>query len=165
MFVFALLVTASCSEVASTPPLDPALNELVRGQPGPIHYFTTRVDLDGDRHPEWIVHVVGPNVCGTGGCDTMVFKEVRKQLELIARIKLTRPPIVVADTETHGWRDLIVHVSGGGILPGHSARLRYDGRAYPTNPTVNPAEPLMGKGDFETVIPTFRSFTEGVRLR
>jgi hypothetical protein len=78
---------------------------------------------------------------------------------------VTRPPIVVAETKTEGWRDLIVHVRGGGILPGHDARLRFDGTAYSGNPTIEPAEPVAQKGGGQTVIPVFHSFTEGERLR
>jgi hypothetical protein len=141
------------------------LTELMGDLPGPIHYFAARVDLDDDGVPEWIVYVAGPSVCGTGGCDTMVLKESDHGFELVSRISVTRPPIVVAETKTEGWRDLIVHVRGGGILPGHDASLRFDGTAYSGNPTIEPAEPVAHKGGGRTVIPVFHSFTEGERLR
>lgn len=165
MFALSLLVTSACGEAASTSLLESELTGLVDDLPGPIHYFATPVDLDGDREPEWIVHLVGPSVCGTGGCDTMVFKESENELELVTRITLTRPPIVVANTETEGWRDLTVRVSGGGLLPGHSAKLPYDGTTYAANPTVPPAEPLVGDTAGETVVPAFRSFKDGDALR
>lgn len=168
VFIIPVLAGLACSQSPAphtSPPLAPKLNELVRDQPGPIHYFAAPVDLDGDRIPEWIVHVAGPSVCGTGGCDTMVFKDGENELELITRIPLTRPPIVVADTETDGWRDLMVHVSGGGILPGQDARLRYDGATYAVNPTVPPAEPVAAEMPDEIVIAPFQSFKEGERLR
>jgi hypothetical protein len=160
------LSSAPPTVASATPPaLAPLLEELVGDLPGPIHYFAARVDLDDDRTPEWIVHVVGPSVCGTGGCDTLVFKESKHGLALLSRITVARPPIVVADTKTEGWRYLIVHVRGGGILPGHEARLRHDGRTYPTNPTVAPAELLTTKPRGRTVIRPFQSFAEGEELR
>jgi hypothetical protein len=164
-----LLASVCCAAppvALSTPPaLAPLLEELVGELPGPIHYFAARVDLDDDQTPEWIEHVAGPSVCGTGGCDTLVFKESKHGLALVTRITVTRPPIIVADTETDGWRDLIVDVSGGGILPGRRARLRYDGRTYPTNPTVAPAEPLTTNERGRAVIGPFESFEEGEKLR
>lgn len=163
--LLAAVAWAGCAGSDPASRLGPMLQELEGDLPGPIHYFAAPVDLDADRIPEWIVHLAGPSVCGTGGCDTLVFKEVGKQLELITRITLTRPPIVVADTESEGWRDIVVHVSGGGILPGRDVRLRHDGTTYTANPTVPPAEPLAGEMRGETVIAPFQTFEEGVRLR
>jgi len=70
-------------------------------------------------------------VCGTGGCDTFVFVQEESGLRLVSRTSVTRPPIVVASTTTQGWRDVVVRVSGGGIIPGYDALLRFDGRTYP----------------------------------
>lgn len=160
------LFFAAPSVASATPAaLAPLLEKLLGDLPGPIHYFAAQVDLDDDRRPEWIVHLAGPSVCGTGGCDTLVLKESKRGLALVSRISVTRPPIVIAETGTAGWRDLIVHVRGGGILPGHDARLRYDGRTYPTNPTVAPAEPLTTKERGRAVIGPFQSFEEGEKLR
>ena len=44
----------------------------------------------------------------------------------------------VSARSSHGWRNLIVSVSGGGIKA-HDAELEYNGKSYPTNPTVAPA--------------------------
>ena len=43
---------------------------------------------------------------------------------------------------TSSWNDLITYVRGGGIVPGYYARLPFDGRTYPENPTIPPAQPL-----------------------
>jgi hypothetical protein len=104
-------------------------------------------------------------VCGTGGCNTAVFTPERQGLRTVAWISITRPPIAVAETGSHGWRDLIVRVSGGGLMPGYDARLSYDGLAYPANPTVPPAEPLADAAPGTVLIPEFQSFTEGRLLR
>jgi hypothetical protein len=51
-------------------------------------------------------------------------------------------PIRLLPTSTRGWRDIGVTVAGGGINPGYMARLRFDGRRYPSNPSVPPAIPM-----------------------
>jgi hypothetical protein len=127
-------------------------------------YFAGSADLDGDGVAEIIVHVAGPDVCGTGGCDTLVFTRKGGALRLLARIGPARPPIVVARSSTHGWRDLLVQVSGGGVPAGYAARLRFDGRSYPRNPTVRPAEQVSGGAEGRTVIAPFESYTEGRRI-
>jgi hypothetical protein len=153
------------AETERPPALEPTLQELLGDQRGPVHYFSAKADLDDDQVSEWIVLLAGPSVCGTGGCNTLVFSEVDGGLRLVTRISVTRPPIAIAETRTSGWRDLIVHVAGGGTLPGHDARLRYDGSTYPSNPSVEPAEPMSEKEKGVVVIPAFQSFAEGTRLR
>ena len=59
------------------------LRQQLGEQPGPIHYFATKADLDGDQQSEWIVHLAGPMICGTGGCDSLVFTEVDRGLRLV----------------------------------------------------------------------------------
>ncbi len=161
------IASTGCTKAETERPaaFEPALQELLGDERGPIHYFSAKVDLDDDQVSEWIVHLAGPSVCGTGGCSTLVFTEVDGALKLLTRISVTRPPIVIAESMTNGWRDLIVRVAGGSILPGHDARLRYDGSTYPSNATVEPAEPLSDKGKGVVVIPAFQSFAEGTRLR
>ena len=165
LVLLALASFPACASGEQTPAgLEDALESLLAGSPGPIHYFYAPVDLDGQEPPELIVHVVGPMVCGTGGCNTMVFKQEEQGLRLVTTISVTRPPIVVAESSTHGWRDLVVQVSGGGIVAGHSVRLRYDGRSYPANPTLESARlvrEVEGEVEGEVAIPRFDSFTEG----
>jgi len=147
------------------PQLEQHLQQLVGDVPGPVHYFAQQTDLNGDGRPETIVHVAGPMVCGTGGCNTAVLTPEAQGLRTVAWISVTRPPVAVAETRTNGWRDLIVRVSGGGIIPGYDARLRYDGLAYPANPTVPPAEPLAHAAPRTVLIREFRSFADGQPLR
>jgi hypothetical protein len=52
---------------------------------------------------------------------------------------VTRTPIIVSAQRTKGWNDLIVYAVGGGITRGYYVALRFNGRAYPDNPTVLPA--------------------------
>jgi hypothetical protein len=45
----------------------------------------------------------------------------------------------VLATRNRGWSDIGVYVSGGGIINGYEAVLRFNGVRYPGNPTVPPA--------------------------
>lgn len=129
--------------------------------PGEIRYFDGSADLNGDGDPEVIVHVVGPMLCGTGGCNTLVFTPADSGYRLVADISVTRPPVRVSPQTSYGWRNLLVQVSGGGISPGYEAELRFDGETYPANPTVPPAEPASDTVGAESLIPEFEDFREG----
>ena len=105
-------------------------------------YRVANADLNGDGQPEVLIYDDGPDSCGSGGCDLFVLSRVAGRVIVISDVSITRPPIRVLPSISHGWHDLGVFVAGGGIIPGYTARLRYDGRHYPENPTVPPAEPM-----------------------
>lgn len=134
------------SERARDPKLEEAIKrtfpENLYKPTGEIDYYYNRVDLSGDGIPEVLVYLFGPEVCGTGGCDALVFKSSKDGYRLVADIVLARNPIIVSEHKTHSWHDLIMFVAGGGILPGYYAVLTYDGKTYPENPTDHPAKPL-----------------------
>lgn len=126
-----------------------------------IRTFEGETDLNGDGRPEIVVYVVGLPVCGTGGCNLLVFSPTHAGYRLVADIGLTRPPIRASSAVSAGWRHLVVHISGGGVASAE-VELVSDGRSYPGNPTipgprVRPAE-LAGT---ELLIETFQSWTQG----
>jgi len=109
-------------------------------------YFAAFVDLHGDGAPEAIVYLTGRWWCGSGGCPTLVLARSGSSFRIVTSITVTRTPIRVLRSTSHGWHDLVVWVRGGGIrLGGYQAELRFDGKTYPSNPSVPPAVPLSGK--------------------
>lgn len=72
---------------------------------------------------------------------------------IVTNTTITNLPICVMDTTSHGWHDLSVWVRQGGVEPGYQVRLRFDGKAYPTNPSVHPAQKLGGDEIGKIVIP------------
>jgi hypothetical protein len=126
-----------------------------------FRYFIKWFDLDGDGTPEAVVHVVGPAVCGTGGCDTLVFAKRDDAYKLISTISVTRPPVIASTRRTNGWRNLIVFVAGGGNTRGYYAELKFDGSLYPDSP---PATKLRGKPRGTVLIKDYKFYTEGKRL-
>jgi hypothetical protein len=102
---------------------------------------TANIDLNGDGLQDALVLLENPMYyCGTGGCTMLVFKGTKSGFEFVSRSTLIRGPVLVSDTKTYGWRDLLVEVSGGGIAPKQVA-LKYTGSKYPLNPSTLPALP------------------------
>lgn len=142
--------------------LEAALREALGADAGEVRYFAGRADLNVDGRPEVVVHVAGPLLCGTGGCPTLVFTPEGDGLRLVSEMTVSRPPVVAAREQTKGWRDLVVGVGGGGAGAG-LARLRFDGEAYPSNPTVTPAAPA-GTVEGDTLVAPYGSFADGTLL-
>lgn len=99
---------------------------------GKLQYATAETDLDGDGTPEVLVYLGGPMFCGTGGCNLVVLKRQDGDLIQVSETTVVQLPVGVLDSKSHGWRDLAVSVSGGGMTEGVS-RLRFTGRGYPAN--------------------------------
>lgn len=113
---------------------------------GELRYALALHDLDGDGAQEAIVHVVSPMVCGSGGCNTLVLTPAGPMWRKVGDISVSRTPVTVLESETNGWRDLTVDIGGGGGSSG-IALLKFDGEAYPSNPTVPPAETVEEGGE------------------
>lgn len=122
---------------------------------GALTYAHAYVDLNGDGTDEVLAYVMGPMVCGSGGCNLYVLapegEDGGEGWRVVTRTSVTRTPVGVLTTSTNGWRDLAVSIGGGGAQAGW-VRLTYDGRTYPTNPTAPPATPLDGAPDVTTLI-------------
>lgn len=94
-------------------------------------------DLNGDGSPELLIYAADASRCGSGGCDLVVLTQRKADWSIVAATTVTRLPIHRLTTRTNGWSDLGVTVGGGGVAPG-VARMRFDGRRYPDNPTLQP---------------------------
>lgn len=100
------------------------------------------VDLNGDGRSELVVYADGPENCRSGGCDLYILTPSGEGYRQVMDASVSRLPIRLLKTSSHGWRDIGVMVAGGGITTAYEARLRFDGRNYPENPTVPPATAL-----------------------
>ena len=122
-------------------------------------YSAAFIDLKDDGTQEAIVYLIGPRWCGSGGCSTLILTPQGSSYRVITKTTVTQPPIRVLSTKTNGWHDLGVWVQGGGIQPGYEARLRFNGRKYPSNPSVPPAQRLRKKVEGRVVVPDNNSGT------
>ena len=139
------------------------LGQAVRGALGgdwEAFYFDAQADLDGDGTPEAITYVAGPMICGTGGCPLYVFASGPQGYRLVSRLSVVRPPVRLSPRSSQGWRNLVVGVGGGGLAAGH-AELKFDGKIYPANPTVPPAEAVTNLAGTGVLIAEFGSYREG----
>lgn len=108
-------------------------------------YVAAFVHLRDDNSQQVIVYLIGHTWCGTGGCQTLILVPHDSSYAVLTEMTIVQQPIRVLDTKSHGWHDLGVWVQGGGIQAGFEARLSFDGKEYPSNPTVPPAQPLTTK--------------------
>lgn len=153
--MLALILTAAS---AASTPVPPDLAAYIRDRKL-TRYDHALSDLNGDGRPEALVYAWrgreggrDVNLCGSGGCDLTVLSLTPIGYRVVSTTSVTRPPIRVLPGMSNGWHDLSVLVAGGGIQPGYRARLRFDGRTYPTNPSVAPALAMKGADHGTTVI-------------
>ena len=124
-----------------------------------MRYFDAFVDLNGDGKKEAIVYLMGDGWCGSGGCTMLVLASEATSFKVVTEITISRPPIRVLSSTSHGWHNISVWVAGGGIEPAYEAELRFDGKTYPGNPSVAPARRLNGKVQGKIVIPSMQGGT------
>ncbi|QEM81281.1 hypothetical protein [Halomonas binhaiensis] len=122
-----------------TSAIDPAerqqvLEDSLRGnfdpQLGEIRYLVGWADLNDDGQDEAIVHVVGPMVCGTGGCDTLILQAQGDTYQVLSAQPTTEPPIALGADNHDGWQDLLMQRHVAADQPSETVRLRFDGDSY-----------------------------------
>jgi hypothetical protein len=124
------------------------------GAPG--SYVGAFHNLDGRGSPEAIVLLTGRQFCGSGGCTLVVLQPEGEGWRLVSKTTLVHPPVRVLHTRHNGWATLSVQVGGGGIVPGYTALLPFQGSGYPANPTVSPAIRSHGNVVGSTLISSYR---------
>jgi len=136
--------TTSAVDSDLKPALQQAIAQFMQAEKVPADskqtFLADYIDLNDDGALDAVVLLTGSDWCGSGGCTMLVFQGKDKTFNLISSSTLVRSPLTVGETKTNGWRDLIVEVSGGGATPAQVA-LKFDGTAYPKNPSVEPALP------------------------
>ncbi len=135
-------VQVLAAETAANPALEAAILEVYpdavnRGEGAPTRYQYNRVDLNEDGRAETLVYLSGPTACGTGGCTALILESEGDRYRLVTQLSLVRPPVIVSEDKTWGWRNLILYVSGGGARPSYR-QLRFNGSTYPSNPSIQP---------------------------
>jgi len=150
------LLVVCAGTVAEEKPLQKFLQHFAANSDAPdvkaTRYVAAFVHLHDDNSQQVIVYLIGPAWCGTGGCTTLILVPRDSSYMLLAEMGVAQQPIRVLETKSNGWHDLGVWVQGGGIQPGYEARLSFDGKSYPSNPTVPPAQPLTTKVKGKVVV-------------
>jgi hypothetical protein len=178
--VFAMMLTVSVAASVSTVPCvaqtmqksnsnnDENLVKFLKNYQGSggnedrtTRYVSALVDLRDEGAPAFIIYLTGRSWCGSGGCTMLILRPEGQSYKVFAKVMLTRPPIRVLAAKSHGSHDIAVRVQGGGIVRAYEARLSFNGKSYPNNPTTLPARRLSEHVSGEIVVP---QGAEGVPL-
>ena len=119
----------------------------------PTHHSFAFVDLKDDGTQEAVVYFTGDGWCGSGGCTTLILAPTGSSYTVITKITITRPPVCILASKSNDWHDISVRVQGGGIVHAYDAKLPFDGKTYPSNPSIPPARRLVENADGEVAIP------------
>ena len=102
-----------------------------------IRFMELETDLDNDyQNREFLIYVMDPMLCGTGGCSLYIVDSNGKTLSYMTVTKLPvytiMPTAESQQTDKGKWRDLFVWSNGA------FRQLKHDGTAYPNNPSMEP---------------------------
>jgi len=143
--LLALALTATAAPLTAQPNRDAALRTFLqtrfaeaRRDYGDSTYVVAFADLNGDGREEALVLLQSGYFCGSGGCSLYIYGPAGRHWRTITELTVSHPPVRLLNTRSHGWRDLSVRVRGGGFSRPYDARVRFDGRAYATNPSMAP---------------------------
>ncbi|MGL4511409.1 hypothetical protein, partial [Cetobacterium sp.] len=117
-----------------------------------VYYSYVKIDLNNDSVPEYFVYAYGPMLSGSGGGSALILNSDYKE---ISRFTLVQTPIIINNHRTKNWKDIIMNVSGGGATP-NAAIMKFDGKTYPSNPSL---QPTLGTHDY---IDGIKIFTENI---
>lgn len=118
-------------------------------------YRMVRHDLNKDGRRDALVYIKAPfsHWCSFQGCPMLVLKARNDGFNVISKIAPVRGPITIAPSQTNGWDNLIIRVSGRSDQRLKDVLLRYDGASYPSNPEALPeyalSERHVGRRIFE----------------
>lgn len=99
-----------------------------------VRYFYNRVDLNDDGNPETIVWLHSAMVGGSSSYTAQIYRKGRGKYRLLWQGTPAWNPVIVSSRKTQGWRNLIMLVTGGGVLPAYWTEMRFNGERYPSDP-------------------------------
>jgi hypothetical protein len=91
-------------------------------------------DLNDDSKMEIFAGLSGPYFCGSGGCTIYLFND---DGTVLTRFTVADYPIVISDSKTKGFKDLIIQSDGKNHL------VKFNGEKYPSNPSLEPVLKLI----------------------
>lgn len=114
-----------------------------QGAPSNSQYEFTRIDLDGDGRREGMILLESPHQewCMEYGCTLFIFRAHDEGFSYLSEVSPVRGPLIVTDTKTNGWRDILIYVSGRSGWDAKNVTLKFDGAGYPAQPLFQPTAP------------------------
>lgn len=114
-------------------------------------YKHSFADLNDDGVDDAVVLITDNQYCGSGGCSFVIFRGMAGGFKLVSSSTITREPILLLPEKKKGWHTLSVLVAGGGAKPGQ-VMMRFDGKKYPGNPSMQPKAKKNDLKDAKTLI-------------
>jgi hypothetical protein len=131
-----LFVSATPALAGDVPSLEKAIKAWAEESTAPA-YKHAFADLNDDGIDDAVVLITDNQYCGSGGCSFVIFQGVAGEFKVVSSSTITREPILLLPEKKKGWHTLSVFVAGGGAKPGQ-VMMRFDGREYPSNPSMEP---------------------------
>ncbi|MEO0374524.1 MAG: hypothetical protein AAF329_07785 [Cyanobacteria bacterium P01_A01_bin.17] len=95
-----------------------------------FRYVYNRADLNSDGQDEIFAYLENSSFCDGQRCPLLIFETQPSSYRLLTKLSLVAPPVIVNDSKTWGWSDLVftdVDASGNSQYQ----MLRYTGKQYP----------------------------------
>lgn len=138
ILIFIITSYTSAENIKSNVNLEKAIVSSVKVTNNGNRYIAFYEDINGGTNNEVLVYLWGPDFSGTGGDTLLVFSEDNGEYSFISKTTIVNMPIIISNSKTNGFNDIIVYVTGGGVKNGfHTVLKNQDGR-YPLNPSVQP---------------------------
>lgn len=114
-------------------------------------YQLDAYDLNKDGNMEYFIGFSNDYFCGSGGC---TYYLVNHKGEVLSLFSVSRAPFYVLPSSTNGWNDLVINSNSG------MRKLAFDGKSYPTNPSVLPAfDDSIQKADTTVILKDPKSYS------
>ncbi len=124
-------------------------------EPKEIDYLYNSVDLNGDGKLETFVFIQDINFCNPKGCASYLFDDTGNK---IGSMVVVDEPIFVSNESSAGWKDIIVRKGKNYHV------LKFDGEAYPLDPSLQPVAIRDEKKAKQLVIATSTYQQNGYEL-
>jgi hypothetical protein len=100
----------------------------------PRKFIYDKVDLNGDGESEYLIGLMGPDFCGTGGCTMLV---LNNEFKAIAKMTLVEYPVYIGsdlpEEKTNGYHNIYLRTRKVGFV-----KIEWNGKTYPSNPSMQP---------------------------
>jgi hypothetical protein len=106
-----------------------AIVRVLGGSEGELTYVRKRFDLNGDGRAEVLVWVPTTELGGTSGYPLLVFSRNRNGYRLLWSFDQAWTPLIILNSSSHGWRDIVFQMGGGGDAM-HYVVFRHNGESY-----------------------------------
>ncbi|MFN3701371.1 MAG: hypothetical protein ACK4VI_07610 [Alphaproteobacteria bacterium] len=107
-----------------------------KGKPLHSEFEFQRIDLNNDGRRDALVLFKTPYGywCGQHGCTMYVMQAHNDHFSFVSAMDPVRAPVYSSNSQTNGWRDIIVRVSGR-VDRAKDVAVKFDGETYyPMNP-------------------------------